>query len=298
MLNINGDETINIPNAKISVQVVSVQCCVALCLTILISKISSKKQFRCSTLQYINDLIRIYVDDNESITRVSFSNSKLMCRIYINNQERPQIEVNGMNYIHSIPKQSNKFYFCINCYFAEWVQNQLIELIQDMPKKFEEDINKSDKSIKYIMEKTEYFINVLSNFINKHSYNSMSKMVDTSFFQLLVSTNILLNYVLSNDTEMNVEKTLTRILRIINKAQKFMAYNCDIISSDYNNKYFFSYSMTKSKTNKYSIDIDNFFNLLRSYNLVTIERERCKVEDILLRKLISSDDIVYAELEK
>jgi len=269
------------------------------------SKINSEKKFRNLTLHSINDLTRIQADDNE-LTRVHVIDSKILCRVYINNLAtgQPDIEDKGMEYI---PKQSIAFYFCINCFFAEWVENQLIELIQNIPylyidnpifkNKFIDDINKSDKSIKYIMEKTEYFINVLTNFINKHSYNSTSKMVDISFFKLLVSTNILLNYVLLKDEKMNVKKTLTRILRIINKTQKFMAYNCDIISSDYNNKFFFSYSMTKSKTNKYHIDIDSFLNVLRQYHLVTIEIERCKVPNILLRNIIFSEDIVYEELK-
>ncbi|CAH1716189.1 unnamed protein product [Aphis gossypii] len=270
----------------------------ALCLTILMSKINSGNQYHNSTL---------YIQYDNEITHVRDYNSKISCRIYINKllTEQPDIEDKGMNFI---PNQSIAFYLCINCFFAEWVQNRLIELVQNIPymyidkpiirNKFIDDINKSDKSIKYIMEKTEYFINVLSNFINKHSYNSTNKMVDTSFFQLLVSTNILLNYVLSKDLHMDVEKTLTRILRIINQAQKFMAYNCDIISSDYNNAFFFSYSMTKLKTNKYHIDIDSFFNGLRRYDLVTIETERCEVPNMFLRDIISSNNIVSEVLKK
>jgi len=121
-------------------------------------------------------------------------------------------------------------------------------------------------------------------------------MIDTSLLKLLLSTNILLNSVLLNHDAIDVKTTVTEILKSVNQAQQFITYNCDVRSSYYNNRYFFGYSMTKTKTNKYRIDIDDVLKVLTSFGLVT-RHERCSVPQMLLWDVLDSNDIVSTGLQ-
>jgi len=234
-------------------------------------------------------------------------------RIYMYSSPKHFETKNNARIGDNTESKSMMLYICMNCVFAEWVQNQLIEFVEQLPNMYktlnvtlDEEGNQNffilDSSrkqhIEYIEEKTKHFISILFNFINIHSYNRVNSLVDMSLLRMLVSTNILIHYILKHNGKSKVDTIVNKILKIVTEVQTFMAYNCDIVYSYYDNKYFFSYSMTKPKTDKYHIDIDEFFNDLMAFGLETL-LERYSVRQMLLGSVMTSkNDVVMNELKK
>lgn len=222
------------------------------------------------------------------------------------------LKANGGDLVTADGK-SMMLYTCMCCVFADWVQGELIEFAERMPRMYRsvrklrlynenfrtDDSGEWESRIRRIAGKTERFVNVLFNFITIQSYGARDDgSLDTSLLQSLLSLNMLLNYVLVYADEMDVDTIVTEILRAVNAMQKFEAYNCDVLSSYYDNKYFFGYSMAKPNTHQLRVDVDAFLADIEWFELET-QLERCTVPQMLLGTvLLTSGDVVSVELQQ
>ncbi|VVC35983.1 Hypothetical protein CINCED_3A021619 [Cinara cedri] len=100
-------------------------------------------------------------------------------------------------------KSLSKFYVCMNCIFAEWIQNKLFKFVKGFPllyqsklmdeyDAYKSDFKKSLAVLNGIMEQTVRFINILFNFLNIVTY---SAFMDIDLLKTLLSFSFKINYI-------------------------------------------------------------------------------------------------------
>lgn len=215
--------------------------------------------------------------------------------------------------------KSMQFYFCLNCVFADWIQNELFKLIEGVPylryvelgsSINDEFRNKvSVETIANISVIIERFLNVLFAIVNMYTYpahidTGLMKSLLLLYFKLNVITNLY-----SNNNNVRAESVGTSsttsghdgviiplILDSINAFQRYYALNCDVSSWYYDESTIFGYS-TKAPNSNERINIDQFF--LDIYSKDTVPHDRCTIGRILLRDILQSEeDIVAREISK
>ncbi|KAL4149943.1 hypothetical protein QTP88_003794 [Uroleucon formosanum] len=263
-----------------------------------------------------DDRLKLFQNIDKSVSGVSIDSGLTLVhiigvqnirkehRIYLYSSPKHSKTKNNAVIGDNIESKSMMMYICINCVFAEWVQNKLIEFVEQLPNMYKTlnvdddlcilDSDELKLHIDLIEQKTRNLISILFNFITVHSYNTFNSLVDMSLLRTLVSTNILINYI-SKENKISKAVIVNKFLKIVNKFQKYLVFNCDVKYSYYN-KYFFGYSMTNQKTDKDHIDIDEFLDELWEFGLKP-KFEDYGVQQMLLGNVLTSNnDIVKKEL--
>ncbi|KAL4149946.1 hypothetical protein QTP88_003797 [Uroleucon formosanum] len=262
-----------------------------------------------------DDRLKLFQNIDKSVSGVSIDSGLTLVhiigvqnirkehRIYLYSSPKHSKTKNNAVIGDNIESKSMMMYICINCVFAEWVQNKLIEFVEQLPNMYKTlnvdddlcilDSDELKLHIDLIEQKTRNLISILFNFITVHSYNTFNSLVDMSLLRTLVSTNILINYISKENKTKAV--IVNKFLKIVNKFQKYLVFNCDVKYSYYN-KYFFGYSMTNQKTDKDHIDIDEFLDELWEFGLKPKFEDYGAQQMLLGNVLTSNNDIVKKEL--
>lgn len=242
---------------------------------------------------------------SETVSRVMIEN--VTCDIYVYDEKKAGEHADDL-------ESTAKFYTCVNCVFAGWLQDQLIEFVGRFPtlyqpallSKYDGLVRKHfdgpDETLDRITGFAARFVNVLFNFMD--AYTSAS-MVDASFLRTLLSFGFAIDYLKTayaddgaaddgTDRKTSDDAAISRILRTVNAAQMFRALNCDVSAPFYDNALFYGYTKPVPAVTD-GPDIRRFLRHIRPAGLET-HLERCTGGRMLLRDVLASADVVAREL--
>lgn len=183
-----------------------------------------------------------------------------------------------------------KLFTCINCQLADWIKNEVFELIEPLPlfynaihefayndtfySKFVEIAKDKYEKILYYNER---FINMLMKYVSMY-LKAYDTSIDTSLLRTLLSLQYRMKYITTHFEENKkiYDKDVIRLLlEILNSVQKFTLINCKL-SFDYIHKQLFGFSMSSSAEK----NIDTFLDDIHFLNLES--HKSCKASQMLM----------------
>lgn len=237
------------------------------------------------------------------------------CEVYsfdlIENHQYQLINSDGSTNYDDLFIKLTLFYSCLNCKFAEWIQNKLLILIESNPtlyqKVFQSKYNElcrtrleeSENLLDEIIKNTKHFVSILFNYLEFYTY---SALLDTSLLKSLVSLQIKINYIrtIINDKEKitgELEDTVIQgLLGILNQVQKFKALNCKIPSATVDHVPFYGYSKSYHQYDSYENDVKNLLTNIGPTYLYN-PYKYCEVDQMLLNSVINSNNPISNEFD-
>lgn len=251
---------------------------------------------------------------NENLSRVEIQNN-VRCQVYLYDPD-VRVIVQDPDGNHPTPDaetmrvNSVKFYYCLNCKFAEFVENKLYALIELVPLSYNsifslkyDDVHRitfQPSAMDGIVKHVEVFTDVLFNFLNVYTYPSL---LDTSLLKSLVSLQFSINCVRGiyarvrmTDADDKLDDVLVpRILGIVNAVYRFRSLNCDALRS-YDNKQYYGYS--NSGSDFHEQQVADLLTGIRPLGLENNDpRLGCSVERMLMDDVLKSENLVAKELK-
>lgn len=226
--------------------------------------------------------------------------NKKMYEIYHNNS-LVSPNLTGRNLIKN---KLNKLNTCINCEFAAWTQEKLIQFIETFRLlynlkfyalyNFTHRNNQENRNepLKKIANYTLRFIDVLLKYVSFHKFDLL---IETDLMKSLISFYLKINIIKNtnkymseilgtNNTkfEWSDNVIIRSVLKTVNSIQSFIFQNCNFPSYNYDNKLFFGYS--KTQADSYKTDIDTFFDEIKP--MISESLVICNTQHMLLLNII------------
>lgn len=250
-----------------------------------------------------------------SLSNVEIKNVK--CTVYFYNEMNldNHKDENSMNDEEPYSK-STRFYSCLNCEFANWLNNKLFKLIVSHPELYREifqltyiESNQIDtekttaKTLDEIDRHTQIFISIIFNFLDVYKYVSL---LDTSLLKLLVSLQFkindirtfIMNPVPDRITDKSKNSVILKILKSLNDLQQFKALNCNSPSITLEYSHFFGYSKSYVDVS-YDEDMKNLLiNIEPMIYLYDPRSDHCDVNKMLLNNDLITDGQISKEISR
>lgn len=224
--------------------------------------------------------------------------NQVECGICINNTTYVIYKYNTSNrniYGYDYNEVWPKLHLCINCVFAQWMRDELFKLVKYQTNFFPElfnilvkhllrTVNDFNDLIKYV----EQFVDILLNFTNMH-LKMFDPTYNTNVLRTLLSFGFKINFIIKfvfKPKLLKIKKPKYVILRliigVINQIESFMFINCKL-PSQYDNKEFKRFSMTKEPCEDTCININQFLDDIKPLQLES--DNLCNVEQMRLQNL-------------
>lgn len=251
------------------------------------------------------------LDGNDNISNVLINENK--CVVYAYDPvDEAELDYDNKNAI--------RFYTCVNCQFATWTRDELMQFIRPFPllynasfldthnNVFERTFEESVEILNNITEHVVRFVDILLNFLNASA--SYPSLIDTVVLKSLLSLNFKCNYIktiqnrqqypvvdndggILNNNKASDNFIIKTIFETINELQQFVVMNCEL-SSTHDQKQFYGFAMTdnysfaESKRN----DIETFLSGIEPINLESPILKDCTVKQMLLENIVMTSCVV------